>query len=337
MESDLTVGIIILTLNGSRFISPLARSIFAQTHPVNKIVVVDNGSDDDTVDMIKEHFLPLGSNIVLNEKNTGCARGYNQGAKHCWDLDIVIFLNQDVILDSKYLESVLYSFRSLDIVAVQPLVLYYDRPDVIENCGHSCDMWMSTQTIAHKILVDLASLPSGGALFTLTAPAIRTGAFRKEDGFDEHLFVYYEDTDLSLRLLRRGGRIAFAPNAIVYHDTESASKLFPSAWKRFLWTRNRLLVLWRHSSGIAGALRSTAAILILLAYGSYLVVIDPAEGIAILRGVVAALRDVKRILLQRRKDKKIYGFRLSELGGSGAISDGISIRSFLTILRSNSV
>ena len=334
MANELTVGVVVLTLNGGRFIEPLARSIFAQTHPADRIIVVDNGSDDGTVDLIKEHFLPLGANVVLNEKNTGCAGGYNQGANTLEELDIVVFLNQDVVLDSKYLESIRGSFRSEDIVATQPLVLYYDRPDVIENCGHICDKWITTRTIAHETHLNRMALPSQAALFTLTAPAVRMSAFREEGGFDEHLFVYYEDTDLSLRLIRRGGRIAFNPDAIVYHDTESASKSFSKPWKRFLWTRNRLFLLWRHSSGLSGAFRGTMAVLVFLVLGVCLIAVDPAQGRATLRGVTAALGDVNRISQQRKIDTRTFGLTLSQLSDIGAISDGITANSVIAFLRS---
>ena len=330
MESDgkgLSIALIVLTYQGVPFLDRLLPSLLSQTYPHSRIVVVDNGSTDGTVEQVNR-TLGAQANIISNSTNLGCATGYNIGAAACPDEDILCFLNQDIVLDPNYCRAIAAKLGAdPEAVAVQPMVHCLGNPYLVENCGHTADVWLTTRTIGHLMAPRTFEVPTG-LLFTLTAPAIRREWFEKLHGFDEPLFIYYEDTDLSLRIWEAGGRVVFEPLAHVEHLQEGSSSAFPDEWRAFLWARNRVQLLWKHAgspSDYARALLVTGAGLTAL---PLLVLVRPRIGVAISRGLWAAL--VRLPNIQRDKSNAPMRQTLTTLCEAGVLrpSDGV-----LTVLR----
>ena len=284
------IGLVILTYNGHLFTKKLAESIDGQERLPDDIVWVDNGSQDGTETFL-ESRAAKGDKIVLLGKNMGCAAGYNVGARECLDVDVICFLNQDLELDSHYLKSMMRAFAGADVLAVQPLVWRHGRSGLVENCGHTVDRLLTTVPILHDEAFDRHSVPVG-MMFTLTAPAMRRDVFCLLGGFDEELFIYYEDTDLSLRIWRLGdGRIVFAPDAQVFHHQEASSMAMLSSEKSYLWARNRLRLLIKHASSTVGMLRVCVAMTGLLLASFVLTLQGESAGAALRKGIWWNLRN----------------------------------------------
>jgi GT2 family glycosyltransferase len=167
-----------------------------------------------------------------------------------------------------------------------------------------------------------------GLLFTLTAPAVRQKWFEKLSGFDESLFIYYEDTDLSLRIWAAGGRVDFERSALVEHHQEGSSSAFPDDWRAFLWARNRVQLLWKHAgcpSDYGRALLVTGAAMAVL---PLLGLLRPRIGIAVARGLGAAL--FRLLTIQQSKKNATIRLTLTGLREADVLrsSDGV-----LTVLR----
>ena len=322
MVEALSVALIVLTYQGKPFLQRLLPSLLNQTYSNYHIVIVDNASTDGTIDYITD---TIGSKaeIVANVSNLGCAAGYNIGAAACPNDDILCFLNQDIVLAPDYCKAIVSRFTiELDAVAVQPMVQYLDNPDLIENCGHTADVWLNTRPVGHLLPAGSFDVPMG-LLFTLTAPAIRRAWFEFLGGFDESLFIYYEDTDLSLRIWEAGGRVVFEQQAIVQHLQEGSASQFPDEWRSFLWARNRLQLLWKHSrrpDEYARAALFTGGAFTLV---PLLVLLRPQVGIAVARGLAVALT---RCAVNRHKPmKRVPSDTLTVLRRAGVLrpSDGI--------------
>jgi GT2 family glycosyltransferase len=322
-----SIALIVLTYQGTLFLDRLLPSLSAQTYPYYRIVVVDNGSTDGTIEQVNRR-LGAQAQIISNPTNLGCATGYNIGAAACADEDVLCFLNQDIVLDPDYCRAIATRLEAdPEAVALQPLVRCLDNPNLVENCGHTADIWLTTRTIGHLMAPNTFDVPTG-LLFTLTAPAVRRKWFEALRGFDESLFVYYEDTDLSLRIWEAGGRVVFEPHALVEHQQEGSSSAFPDEWRAFLWSRNRVQLLWKHASrpsDYARALLVTGAVLTAL---PLLAVLRPRIGIAVARGLGTAL--VRLLKIQRDKGKAPTRQTFTALRDAGVLrpSDGV-----LTALR----
>lgn len=248
------VALVVLTYNGLQYLPGLLQSIEAQTVAGLDVVVVDNASGDGTADYLERHRV-RDMVVVHNDSNLGCAAGWNAGARRCRGADVVCLLNQDIVLDPGYAEAMQRAFRDdPGLGAVQPLVRCLGNPALVENCGHTADAWFTTQSINHLTAFAPQRMPRH-QLFTLTAPAIDRRLFDELNGLDEELFIYYEDTDLSVRIWRAGRTVRFLATAVVDHDREAASRRLSDRRMTFLFARNRLRLLWKHADDPRGMAR----------------------------------------------------------------------------------
>ena len=249
-----SVALVVLTFNGVQYMPALLESIWAQTLRDCDVVFVDNASTDGTADYL-ELQRTQGFGLVRNSFNRGCATGWNIGARQCHEADVICLLNQDIVLDPRYAEEVQKAFHDdPSLGAVQPLVRCLGNIDLVENCGHTADAWFNTQTINHGTAFCAEAVPQY-PLLTLTAPAIDRRLFERIHGLDEELFIYYEDTDLSVRIWRAGRTIRFLHTAVVDHDREAASQYLSDQMITFLFARNRLRLLWKHADDPRGIAR----------------------------------------------------------------------------------
>jgi GT2 family glycosyltransferase len=312
------IGLVILTYEGLEYVDDLACSIRAQRYPYLRVVFVDNGSRDGTPSRVRELLGPSAT-VLVNAENRGCAAGYNQGAAVLRDVDILAFLNQDVVLDPDYCSVIAGRMRvDARITALQPWVRFLHDPARTENCGHTVDSWLTTETVFHRQTVPLGEVPIG-LMFTLTAPAVRRESFERLGGFDEALFVYYEDTDLSLRIWEMGGTVAFEPAAIVYHAQEGSAHHFADSWRRWLWTRNRLRLLWKHAQGPSEIGRAIVASAGAVALATSLLPRRKSEARAVAKGVWSLLGQWREIGTARRIAIQSRQMSLRDLTEAGVV------------------
>lgn len=313
------IALIALTYNGAPFVVPLVSSLLAQTYEDFEIVFIDNDSSDDTVDRIR-HTLGSDAHVIVNPTNLGCASGYNIGAAACPSAEVLCFLNQDLVLDPDYCRMVACRFaQDPGLGAIQPLVRWMRDPRLIENCGHTIDRWMTARTVAHGIAEDqMPSIP-GEILFTLTAPAIRRTFFDLVGGFDDDLGIYYEDTDLALRIWEAGGRICLERDVVVYHVQEGSSRWFPDEWRAYLWTKNRIRLLWKHADDTAGYLRAASVTLGASVAMPLLLIFGPPQGRAVARALVWNVTHWHSTWLARQQLRTIKRHSIAELQRQGVL------------------
>ncbi|MBI4446813.1 MAG: glycosyltransferase family 2 protein [Acidobacteria bacterium] len=217
MESELTV--VIPTWNRRELLRNCLKSLEGQSQPC-RVLVVDNGSSDGTVEMVRGEFpqtllLPL-------KKNTGFARAVNLGIQES-STPYLATLNNDTEADPSWVEAGLYALkhhREYSMFASK-LVNYFQR-QVIDSAG-DC---YSRAGMPYK-----RGSGKAATLFTRIEPVLGASAgaafFRRTlfdaiGMFDERFYMYLEDVDLSLRAQCAGYRCLFLPDAIVYH-IEAAS------------------------------------------------------------------------------------------------------------------
>lgn len=228
-------------------------------------VVIDNASSDGSVEKLKkEKFDNIKVEFVLNNENLGFAAGNNRGIDFALKngADYLCILNNDVIVDPDLITSLLVQLQGDDTTgAISPKMYFakgfeyrdkYKKSDlgkVIWYAGGIID-WNNVYGVTRGVdQVDEGQFnqtcetdfTTGTCLFT------KTEVIKKMKGFDEKFFMYYEDTDLSVRIKLAGLKLIYEPKAILWHKVSQSSGIGGNLNDYFI-SRNRLLFGMRYAS-----------------------------------------------------------------------------------------
>jgi GT2 family glycosyltransferase len=216
------VTVIVATYNGLRYLVPCLRALAAQTFRDFQTIVVDDGSSDGTLDVLRREFPMVGA--LRFASNGGLARAHN-AAIAASDSEYVILLNNDTEPEPDWLERLIAAADAHpDAWAVAGKLRLWDRRDVLHAAGdgfgadgvpRNLGVWERDD--GHWDDGRWVWGPQGGAaLYRRSAlRALSTGA--AGNPFDESFFMYCEDVDLNWRARLAGYTTAFAPDAVVYH------------------------------------------------------------------------------------------------------------------------
>jgi N-acetylglucosaminyl-diphospho-decaprenol L-rhamnosyltransferase len=247
-------AVYIPNFNGAAQLGRALRGLAAQTTPV-EVVVADNGSHDDSLEVARRE-LP-GVRIVEIGRNIGFGPALNRAvAEH--PAEALILLNNDADPEPRFVEALLDGLGP-GVDSVAGVLLQERSPQLIDSAGVVADRTLMGFDYLHGEPVAAASGapdplgPTGGAAL------YRRQAFEAVGGFDERIFLYYEDLDLALRLAAAGGRCRLAPEARALH-AYSASLGAASAFKyaRTGWSRGYMLRRYGVMRHPALALRALA-------------------------------------------------------------------------------
>lgn len=224
------VSVIILTYNGSDYIRPLLDSLLNQSYPQEQmeILVVDNASTDETIRITRENFSSV--KIIALEKNIGYAAGNNQALLHA-SHELLVFLNQDTICHPGFLQSMVNIMEAdKTLAACNPNIF----PPEAEDFG-AMDATFTPMSLYLYDLVPFgygynriisgkskfrSKLLSGCAFMIRRQTVSKLGYL-----FDDQLWMYAEDTDLSLRMHNMALNICAIREAVVYHLHKSNMNL----------------------------------------------------------------------------------------------------------------
>lgn len=232
-------SIIIVTHNHGKYINSCIESILKQNFP-HEIIVVDNRSNDDTVQLIKEKFPEI--KIIENPENKGYGAGNNLGVKRAKG-EYIVVLNPDTIVEKDWLKELVEPFKNGGRLITTPKILLYDGSK-INTCGninHFTGLTFTRGLNEHPERYNAQEYVSG---FSGCCFAMRKEDFEELGGFDENFFAYNEDSDLSWRAHLKGFRILYVPTSIVRHDY----KLNVPPEKIYHLEKNRYLILRKYLS-----------------------------------------------------------------------------------------
>jgi GT2 family glycosyltransferase len=230
-------------------------SLREQTRPVG-VVVVDNGSSDGSPELLRERFPDVG--LVELGRNLGFGPALNR-AIAARPADPLLLLNNDVECEPRFVEAMLEAAGGgAEMVAGG--LLQEAAPELIDSAGIVADRTLMGFDYLHGeplSVLDRAAAPLGP---TGGAALYRHDAFDAVGGFDERIFLYYEDLDLALRLRVAGARCELASGARAIH-AYSASSGAASDFKygHSGWSRGYMLRRYGVTSKPGQALRALAA------------------------------------------------------------------------------
>ena len=258
------VSIVIPIWNSQRDLPGLLKSLLAQKLTgINLTVILsDNGSKDKSVELARKLY--PGVLIVRNNNNLGLAGGNNKGIEKALSLgkEVIIVLNVDTILDPNLVENLVAAHRRHPNSLLSPKIYFApqrefhfdryqknERGKVIWYAGGITD-WDNVIGMHRGVdEVDIGQYASEETTDFATGCCmlIPASLAKKTGGFDQKLYLYYEDNDLSMRIKKLGGTVWYIPSAELWHINAGSSGV-GSGLQDYFTVRNRLLFGMRWAS-----------------------------------------------------------------------------------------
>jgi len=216
-------SIVIVTWNAIELLKRFLPSVAETDYDNFEIVIADNASEDETRDWINKHYPQC--KVITFDRNYGYAGGNNRAVKYCSG-DIIIFLNNDVRTDSKWLTNLNNAFSDPSVSIVQPKIKSVEQSDHFEYAGAAGGFidWLGYPFCRGRIFdtveIDKGQYDQTVKIFWASgaAYAIRKNLFEELSGFDEDFEFHMEEIDLCWRAWRNGALIKFEPKSVVYHQ-----------------------------------------------------------------------------------------------------------------------
>lgn len=303
------ISIVVVTYNAGKYIIPCLQSIFnSRNVTIDKVIVVDNSSQDDTIEIIKQYYRNEPRiNIVRLKRNYGFPLACNIGVFHA-NTEFVAIMNPDVILEPYCLSHLLSYIRSnSDIAAVQPKILhlggYIDSAGcLIDILGHGFHIGKYEKDQGQYDVVKEIAYP------TFACVIVRRNIYLNLGGMDPIYFLYNEDLDFGLRCWLSGYRVIYVPYAIAYHVGQYATRRMPYI-SLYFGRRNRLFTVF---TCYPLPLAIILSFILIMSYLSIAITLrDKNEYRITLRAIISFFKNIrylarKRMVVNRVRKQSIY-------------------------------
>lgn len=237
------VTIIIPNFNGYAFLEDCLTALKPQLNDKVKVLVVDNGSTDESVPYLKEY---PGIETIFLEENTGFCGAVNAGIKAS-NTKYVILLNNDTKVLEGYVQNLIDVMEQDEsIFSASAQMLQMHAPELIDDSGDDyCILgWAFTRGKGKP--AERYSKPREVFAACGGASIYRRSVFDEIGLFDEKHFAYLEDIDIGYRARLYGYRNVYAPDAKVLHVGSGFSGSKHNAFKVHLSSRNSVYLAWKN-------------------------------------------------------------------------------------------
>lgn len=218
------VVVVIPNWNGTDSISDCLASLQSQTQNT-EIIVVDNGSVDGSVEIIKSEFPSV--KLLEQSKNLGFAGGVNVGIKQAINdgFEYVALFNNDAVADKNWLKNLVECLNNNKSVGIATGKLIDSQKQNLDSTGDYYTTWGLPYPRGrgepvgdqYDQTTDIFAASGGASLY-------RVEMLKQIGLFDEHFFAYYEDVDLSFRAQLAGWKVKYVPAAEAYHQIGASSQ-----------------------------------------------------------------------------------------------------------------
>jgi protoporphyrinogen oxidase/GT2 family glycosyltransferase len=199
-------------------------TILASNYSNLEIILVDNGSEDNTPERVRKNFSDV--TVIENGRNIGVPAGYNVGFSHALktNTEYILMLNNDVALHPDMVTELIDVAESQpETGIVMPKVLYYGKEDEVWSSGGKYRAFppailMTDKNVeAANTMRMIEYAPSCGLL-------IHRRAFERAGLFDPGFLFLFDDWDFSERVRAHGLKIWYTPNAYMWHKVSRSTK-----------------------------------------------------------------------------------------------------------------
>lgn len=288
-----SLSVILLNWNGRAYLEQCLTALAGQAGPATRVILVDNGSTDDSVEFVRERF-PW---VLIRENggNIGFAAGNNAALRED-NAEIVVLLNPDVILSPESLAALSEALSGDPRIGIAGCRLWYPGGEIIQHAG---GFLTHPQAMPGHYGIGERDAgqyddPRDVEYVIGAAMAIRRSLLDEIGALDEGFFLYFEDTDLCGRARRAGYRVVYWPTATGIHvESATAVKGSFTYLQRFHSGRWRYLLKQFPAEEIIGAT--------LAAEAEWLDRLDPAERRAVTLAYLATQRELPEIWSARER------------------------------------
>lgn len=247
------VEILFINYNHQGYLQGLLDSLKSSVYPIDRTIMVDNGSTDGSVDFVRERFPDVF--IIENKENKGFAAAANIGLRAAKG-KYVCLVGPDVVVAADWLHSLMDVMKSKDnAIFCASKVLSMEDKDKIMSAGSSIN-YIGHMVLRHRFESEelmAETDPQKLSIIDSTSVLLDREKFEELGFLDEDLFLYYDEMDFCLRAqIMKGYECYYVPKAKVYHGEGSVEssfrgkkKKFPS-FRAYLMTKNRWLVILKN-------------------------------------------------------------------------------------------
>jgi len=290
------VSVVIPNWNGMAWLPDCLQALQQQSCSKFSIVIVDNGSTDQSVAYLREQHPDI--QLICFASNRGFAAAVNAGIQ-AGDSEYVALLNTDTKVQPDWLQELVAKMDDSDpmIGALSSCMVSMDNPQIMDDAGDYLTWHAAAFKWGHNQPVNLFS-----EVTEIFSPCAGAALYRRSflehlNGFDEKFVSYIEDIDLGLRGRLFGYSYYYVPTAVVWHKGHG-SELPSGRYVRYM-TRNRLLLMKKNIP-----IRLLFRHGLKLAYGQFYFMLVYKRPLQTLAGWFFLLSCIPHILKERKRLKK---------------------------------
>lgn len=238
--ANATVTVLVPAYNEAENIRATLLSILANSRPPDEVLVINDGSTDDTAAYAQEVATHYPNQIrVITVPNGGKAEALNEGIRLATS-DIIVAIDGDTVLDRMCIENVLVPFQSEKVGAAAGKIVPASVKTLLEkyqNLEYLIGQNMDKTIIG---LIGAVNIVPGAIGAWRRSILIEVGGYSTE--------TLVEDQDLTLAVLALGYRVEYVPDAIAYTEVPTSFRSF--YMQRFRWTYGTFQCMWKYRTRI---------------------------------------------------------------------------------------
>jgi len=263
MSKSIDVSVITVTWNTQDIVKQCLRHVFAQQASIcYEVIVIDNGSSDDTVDVIRQTH--PDARLIVNNQNRGYGPACNQGMEIA-NGDYILIINSDIMLDDPHLLQRIYDYarKQADVAIIGCQVkednhtvrmTSFAQPTLYNELCHTlglCKLFPNSPRVAKERILwwDRKSereVEVVSGMFML----VKRQAYQEVGGMNESFFLFYEETDWCKRFRNAGWKLRFWPGVSVIHRHGGSQSQKGDYCRFFVQFRKSKLIYFQKHYGL---------------------------------------------------------------------------------------
>lgn len=239
------VSVVTPNYNGVKFLKNYFNSLNQDSEFIGEVIIIDNGSDDSSLDYIQENNFNFPVVVIKNDENLGFAPAVNQGILKS-KYDYIFSLNNDTEIEKGSIKAMLDLIQEDGVFSVQAKMLQSANKQLIDDAGDEYNLLAWTKKIGENQnsdnyleVFEIFSSCAGAALY-------KKSVLEEIGSFDDNFFAYMEDVDLAFRSQIYGYRNLLCPDAIVYHIGSATSGSRYNEFKVKIAARNNVWTVYKN-------------------------------------------------------------------------------------------
>ena len=248
------VSVIVVTYNREKDIVLCLTSVFKSNYDNYEIIVVDNASNDNTVEVLEKNYCNK-IKLIKSDENLMAGGGRNLGVKHAKG-EYFLFIDSDNIIDKEMINELVNGAESLnDAGMVGPIMYYFKKPDTIWWAGADINFWTSktkyigideTDKGQYSEIRKVGHIPN--------VYMVKKSVWDSVGGIDIDFVMHYEESDLAEKIKKNGFGIYIIPTAKTWHNIPLPKKGLrgtiglDNRCRIFYAARNRILFMMKYAS-----------------------------------------------------------------------------------------